>query len=182
MSVLGPATTILLGIIAAGAVAAVVLVAHGDNPDLEDDDATITQLLAGLDDAEPGRGLPRAVDVPQWSIADTIPLATLAGGGAHRALAELAFEQTGDDRDYIPRHALDPDDGAEIPPSMVPALELMTPLERARELVRQLNQARWHPWRHLPRLDAVRYVAATVAARNGVPLLLGTFQRTAVLP
>lgn len=169
------ATTVLLAIIAAGGVAALILVARGDDPDR--DDATAAQLLSGIAD-EPDA--PAADQLPAWSIADTVQVAPV---GAHRALGELAFEQTADDTsDYVPRHALHPDDGAEIPPSLVPALELMTPLERARELVRQLNQAHWHPWRHLPRLDAVRFVAATVAARNGVPLLLGTFQRTAVLP
>lgn len=169
-----PATTALLTIIAAGGIAALILVARGDDPDR--DDATAAQLLSGIAD-EPDA--PAADQLPAWSTADTVQVAPV---GAHRAVGRHAYEEIGDNPDYQPRHALHPDDGAEIPPSMVPALELMTPLERARELVRQLNQAHWHPWRHLPRLDAVRFVAATVAARNGVPLLLGSFQRTAALP
>lgn len=132
-------------------------------------------FATGIGD-EPDPGVPAATAVPAWSLADTVQMP------AHRATGWLAYEEHGEDREYRPRHGLDPDDGAEIPPSMVPALELMTPLERARELVRQLHQARWHPWRHLPRLEAVRYVAATVAARNGVPLLLGQLAPVGRLP
>lgn len=167
-------TALMLGIIAAGGVAAVVLIARGD-PD-HDDEVAAAELLAGIGDA-PDPGTPAATAVPAWSLVDTIQMP------AHRALGRLAYEELGtEDRDYQPRHGLDPDDGAEIPPSMVPALELMTPLERARELVRQLNQARWHPWIKLPRLERIRFVAATVAARNGVPLLLGQLAPVGRLP
>lgn len=129
----------------------------------------------------------RGDDESPWAPGE---LASLADGdtaprpavGLHRGYGTFAYEELGADQEYQPRHGLDPDEGAEIPPSMVPALELMTPLERARELVRQLHQARWHPWVKLPRLERIRYVAATVAARNGVPLLLGQLAPVGRLP
>lgn len=106
------------------------------------------------------------------------PELAMPGAGAHRALGELAFEEIAEaDDDYQPRHGLD-----DTPPSIRPALELMTPTERAKELVRQLGQATWHPWRGLPRMQRIRFVAATVARRHGVPLLLGTFRREVALP
>lgn len=79
--------------------------------------------------------------------------------------------------DYQPQH-----DFAGLPPSLVVPLALMTPGERARELVRQLGAKTWHPYRGLPKRTRIKLTAATVAARYRLPLLVGTFALAGRLP
>lgn len=93
-------------------------------------------------------------------------------GALHRADGQA----TGGD--YAPQHGFD-----EVPPSIAVPLGLMTPGERARELVRQLGQRDWWPWAdvadHRVRL---RVRAQAIARRHGRLPLLGTFRLVGILP
>lgn len=131
-------------------------------------------LIVGL------RQAARVDDTGVWQLAD---LAALAGPacpvcqGRHCAGCEAPARITALPHRHVARHDL-----AGTPPSIMPALALMTPVERAHELVRQLGQAAWTPYAGLPARLRVRMQAATIARRHGLPLLLGTFERRSVLP
>jgi hypothetical protein len=107
-------------------------------------------------------------------------LLACAPGGAHRAAGPRACDLiAATPAGYQPRHGFD-----EIPPSLVCPLTLMTPAERARELVRQLPGAElWWPWAgQTDRPTRVRLRAWAIAHRHGIRPLLGTFQLQGVLP
>lgn len=93
--------------------------------------------------------------------------------GRHRAGGERGHSEA-----YQPRHGLD-----EVPPSIREPIEAMSPVERAKELTRQLGNQLYSPWRGLAdRRLRIRLQAATIARRHGLPLLLGTFRREVALP
>jgi hypothetical protein len=97
----------------------------------------------------------------------------------HAGRATRAHELVADARPgYQARHGF-----AEVPPSLVAPLQLMDPVQRARELVRQLGQSGW--WPYADQLDArvrIRARAWAIAHRHGIRPLLGTFQLQGVLP
>jgi hypothetical protein len=119
----------------------------------------------------------RGTDEPQWQPGGLAAFAA-PQTGRHRAVGARIGDQLADDHAYTPRHGWD-----EVPPSIGVPLALMAPAERARELTRQLGNWCYSPWRGLAdRQLRIRLTAATVARRNGVPMLLGTMHRTVALP
>lgn len=116
-------------------------------------------------------------DAPTWTEADLASFAAIDSacpvcGGRHCAGCEAPAPITASPSRHVAHH-----DIAGVPPSIAAGLALMTPSERAHELVRQLHAATWTPYRGLPTRVRTRLTAATVARRNRVPLLLGTFAR-----
>jgi hypothetical protein len=154
------ATAVTLGLIAAGGIAAVVLVAIGRDPDL-DDEHTAAELLAGIGD-EPHA--PAADQIPDWTLGlRLVAAACPVCGGRHCAGCDEPARHTATWRRHVARHCQD-----EIPPSiLVPAL-LMPVVDRARELTRQVGRGR-------PALDLRTRVALAPtawAARLGRPVQL----------
>lgn len=131
----------------------------------------LTILVAGLVQAA------RVDDTNMWSLADLAGLrpACLVCAGRHCAGCGTPTAALAATHRHTPRHDLDG-----TPPSIRAALALMTPAERAHELVRQLGQAAWSPYAGMPTRLRVRLQAATIARRHGVPLLLGTVRGVAL--
>lgn len=79
---------------------------------------------------------------------------------------------------YEPRHGW-----AEVPPSIRQPLELMDPVARARELVRQIGQAAYSPYRRISdKRTRIWLMRHSIAARHGLPVLLGTMHPAGRLP
>lgn len=127
-----------------------------------------TAALAIAIARDPGRAT-----VPGWTPQD---LAAFAAGpcpvcqGRHCAGCTMPARHMATWTRHTPRHTL-----ADAPPSIMPGLVLMTPTQRARDLVRQLGQKHWHPYGRLPRRLQIRLRAATIARRHGLQPLLGQF-------
>lgn len=106
---------------------------------------------------DPGRPV-----TPVWEAPELARLEAGPARGRHRLLlSDRAAELIARDRGHQPRHDLDG-----TPPCIAATLALLSPVQRARELVRQLGQAAWRPpgqrprWARRVQLELVRRLRA----------------------
>lgn len=113
----------------------------------------------------------------QWPEPGTQPRCPCCGG-RRCAGCESPPRDAAHDTGHQPEHEL-----AGAPPSLAPALALMDPVTRARELVRQLGQRLWWPWGDVTdQRMRLRLRAHAIAARHGRRTTLGSTRREVALP